>query len=161
MNIFFKLSLIIVLLGSNNAVYSQGAWDIEYSPIQSVNDSLIGKEIRLDFRTNLADTIKGNVSVLSIRNLLSKKGDIVWLNIAEKSIQFIEDWKIHVDYGTIKDQTLISLDKKIIINEMFLKRINDTSIIIEANVMTNRKSPQSNHNEVIKIDKSLIKGILF
>ncbi|MFD2919039.1 hypothetical protein ACFS6H_04895 [Terrimonas rubra] len=156
-----KTVFSIVFLIYSISAYSQGTWDINYISIKALNASFIGKEIRIDFKASNNDTLSGEIKTLGIRRLLSKK-DSVSLNVNNKSVEFIEHWKLHVDHGVLADQYLESVTnevkEKIFIKEMFLESINDDSLIVQAMVcMSNSKSEVK---ERIVISKSVIKGLL-
>lgn len=156
-----RIVFIIAILVCSISVYSQGTWDINYISIGALNTSFIGKEIRIDFKASNVDTVSGEVKTLAIRRLLSKK-DTVSLIVNNKSVEFIEHWKLHVDHGVLTDQYLESITKevkkKISIKGMFLESINDDSLILQAIVcMPNSKREVK---ERIVISKSVIKGIL-
>lgn len=152
----FILTIIGIRLSIN--AFSQGSWEIEYISIDSLNSSFIGKEIRIDFKSFSEDKVNGNVSVLSIRNLLSHE-DTANLNIHGKSIQFVEQWKLYVDSGILSDQDLkeVKGDFNYQIKGMTLTAIDNSSIIVEAKIYG---SSCKMKKEIIVINKSDIKGIL-
>jgi hypothetical protein len=156
-----RIVFIITILICSISAYSQGTWDINYISIGALNTSFVGKEVRIDFKAFNVDTVSGEVKALAIRRLLSKK-DTVSLSVNNKSVKFIEHWKLHVDHGVLADQYLESVTKevkkKIYIKGMFLESINDDNLILQAMVcMPNSKSEVK---ERIVISKSIIKGLL-
>src|SRR5690606_38032213 len=144
--------------------FAQGEWDMKYAPIDSVNNTWIGKEIRIDFKTSQDDVIIGNVSLFEIRKLLSKK-DTVTLKVDEREIDFIEDWKFYVDHGVLSDQTLKATSEEQSINELFIESVNDSTIIVKMNFYKPEKCKSSgmvlSDSKTITVDKKIIKGVLF
>ncbi len=94
------------LLSSN--IEAQGSWNIRYHPIDSVNESFIGKEIRIDFKAQASDQIGDRK--INIRRMLGRR-DTVSLTIDRVHRRFLENWKIYVDHGSLVEQTLNSVDK--------------------------------------------------
>lgn len=152
----FVLSFVIFVYCIST--YSQGAWDINYVPINSLNTTFIGKEIRIDFKASNIDSVSGVVKLLAIRKLLSTK-DTVSLSIDSKLIKFVERWKIYVDHGVLADQYLESVEDSMYIRRMFLESINEDSLVLQAMVCL--PDSKSEMKEKILISKSVIKGLLF
>jgi len=155
---FFLLNSVFVL----NA---QGSWDMKYVSIDSLNVNYIGKEIRLDFKSSQSDTLEKTINIYS---LLSKR-DTITLNINEKKIKFIENWRLYVDQGIIQDQSLESISdngkEKIQIKEIVLKSINDLTFTFEISIYNIKCNPSALKEsyitkETIVIKKSKIKGFL-
>ncbi len=156
-------SAILIVLGSfffcSNAV-GQGAWNLKYLPLDSLNGSFIGRELRIDFKSKA--TRKAKYPERNIRKIFSKR-DTVTLNLSDQAIQFVENWKIYVDHAVLSDQTLQSLGvsdgEQLVIREMFVRAVSKSSITVE--VYTYR--PGSNERlsvQQINVDKSLIAGVL-
>ena len=148
----------ILILGSYHS-YGQGAWTIEYLPLDSINKSFIGKEIRIDFRKNTADTIKGKISPLSIRKLLSTVDTINLTLINNEPAVFAERWKLYPDQGALKDQYLQRTDARdgdAWIKEMYLRGITRNFLSVEVYLY----SDKSQGKQEILIPKSLVKGML-
>lgn len=142
--IYVTLICILVLLIINvRSVFSQGSWNINYLPIDSINDPFIGKEIRLDFKANRSDTLDKAIDVFLIRRLLLSK-DTISLAIEGKKYAVKEKWSIHVDHGNIDDQSLEGTDingnGKIRIKEMFLKSVDDFTITVNAKIIPLKKA---------------------
>jgi len=165
MSIKYLIFCLYLFLFSGK-VYSQGAWDIKYMPISSITKSLIGKEVRIDFKAFSNDTISKVVNVFEIRKLLSTN-DTINLKIDSTKIIFVESWKIYVDDGSLKNQILLSADgKKTTIKEIYLISIDDLTLTFEiiiyqlehCNTINNKKELQK--KQKITIDKSNIKGLL-
>src|SRR5687768_1541104 len=95
--IYIALICIIVSFVINiKSAFSQGSWDIDYLPIDSINNSFIGKEIRLDFKSNRVDTLDKAIDVFLIRRLLLNK-DTISLTIDGKRYKVKENWIFYVD----------------------------------------------------------------
>ncbi|MBA3986166.1 MAG: hypothetical protein H0X63_06270 [Flavobacteriales bacterium] len=156
-NFFQKIILFIFLMMSITSAFSQGFWNIEYIPIDSLNLSLIGKEVRLDFKTSITDTIQGKVS--GIRYLLLKK-DTVSIVLGGKFLIFRENWKVYIDHGLLQEQTLESIenngDERIILREMYLVSIDEATLTLEVIVYNS----YGKNKESIIITKSDVKGVL-
>lgn len=156
-SIFFFLNSILF-------VNAQGAWDINYISIDSLNNNLIGNEIRLDFKSSNSDTINGSISLLKIRKLLFKR-DTVILEVDGKKKEYIENWKFYVDHGLLRDQTLKVKNKSQIIKEQFIKSINDSTIVVKMNFykpeQCKSKKMMLSSSKLVTIDKQLVKGVLF
>ena len=162
---FFKqLIVFIFCLGVSSLGFAQGVWDIRYTPIDSVNNNWIGREIRIDFKSFEYDTISGDVSLFKIRKLLSKK-DIITLKIDDRKVKLIEDWKFYVDHGTINEQTLKELTEKQSINEIFIVSVNDSALVVKMNFykIENFKPSKMllSDDKIVTIPKEFIKGVLY
>jgi hypothetical protein len=162
---FFKNGIIcIIAVTSGAGAFSQGAWNIKYMSLDSLNTSFIDKEIRIDFKRSNADSLNGEVNVLDIRRLLSVR-DTVDLKINDKSQRFVEQWKFYVDHGDLSEQFLETANKsekeRIQIKEMFLKSINDSSLILEV-VMYGSfgENKEQRKKQRLIVNKSVIKGLL-
>jgi len=154
------LFVAITNMFSVNA-HGQGGWNIKYLPVDSINESLLGREVRIDFKSNPSDRIKGRV--INIRKMLANR-DTVNIEIAGHLMQFVENWKIYIDLGSFADQTLESVKDKnngteLIIREMFIRGIGKSSVTLEIYTYHSNDFDRSEVQEII-IEKSLIKGIL-
>lgn len=155
-----KIILFLIFFNIYAFSYSQGGWDLGYIPLDSINKSWISKEVRIDFKSTRNDNVKGLVKTFDIRKLLSNK-DTVTLNIGSKFVKFIEDWKIRVDQGLLKDQYLKSVEEKeCLIDKIIIEEINNSTIVVKLNFYNLNKC---NYDCVqnVTIDKSLIKGFLY
>ncbi len=157
----YSIFCLFLLLHSVQ-VYSQGAWNIKYVPVSSIDKSLIGKDVRIDFKASNSDTISRAVNALTIRRLLSHN-DTVNLKIDSTNITFLETWEIYVDQGSLKDQILMSTDgEKTVIKEICLIYIDDLFLIFEISIyQSGQGNSQLPHKQKITIDKSIIKGLLW
>ena len=136
---------------------------MKYIPISAIDTTYLDKEIRIDFKANELDSIKGEVKILEIRKLLSKK-DSVRLNVNGEEIKFIESWRLYVDQGILREQSLESLNndngkKRIQIKEIILKSINDSTFTFEISIYYD-KCNSSVMKKNITIEKLKIKGFL-
>lgn len=157
-----KRTVVLIILINSTISFSQGGWNMIYTPINSINNSFINKEVRLDFRGSSNDTLKGKVNVFDIRNLLSKQ-DTISLNIKGHSFRFIEHWKIYVDHGVLSEQSLFSIRKnKQIIKEIFIESINKSTLTLKIKIYTKEKCKNNISLEELNIvvNKSIIKGVL-
>lgn len=151
----FTLIMIVCSLGA----FSQGGWNMKYIPISSIDTTYLGKEIRIDFKANELDTINGEVKILEIRRLLSNR-DSVQLSVNGKEINFIEIWRLYVDQGILREQSLESINNnRIQIKEIVLKSINDLTLTFEISIYDNKCNPSVMKENII-IKKSKIKGFL-
>jgi hypothetical protein len=152
----------IILTFCSTGVFSQGAWNINYIPMDSLNNSFLGKEIRIDFKSSGKDVVLGKKDDFNVRRLLSKQ-DTVILDINGQEIKFIEQWRIYVDHGVLREQFLESLDgssrNKIQIIEIFLESINDSSLTLEVKIYNLKNEFKA--NQKITVNRTDIKGVLF
>jgi hypothetical protein len=156
-------SVILIVLGSfffySNAV-GQGAWNLKYLSLDSLNESFIGKELRIDFKSKVKH--KSKQTDRNIRKIFSKR-DTVTLNLSNQAIRFVENWKIYADHGVVSDQTLQSVggsdSEQLVIKEMFVRAVLKSSITVE--VYTYRPgSKELLSVQEINVDKSLIAGVI-
>lgn len=154
-----EIVLVLFLMISATSVFSQGAWDLKYIPLDSLSPELIGKEVRIDFKTSVTDTLQGEVKALDIRKLLSKK-DTVSLVLGGELVKFKESWKLYVDHGALREQTLERVgttgDERIYISEMYLVSIDEETLTLEVVVC----KPSGKSKEAIIVNKADIKGFL-
>jgi len=154
-----KIFLIFFLIISTTDAIAQGGWDIKYIPLNLLNSESIDKEVRIDFKTSITDSLRGEVKVLDIRKVLSNE-DTVKLALGGEFVMFKESWKIYIDQGILVDQTLERLgntdDERTYIREMFLVSINETTLTIDVVV----HSPSGKNRETIIVNKSDIRGLL-
>lgn len=157
------LFLFISCIGMTSFVLAQGSWDIRYTSIDSIDKRYIGKEVRLDFKGNQEEIIKGNFRLGNIRLLLSRE-DTTELLIDTKMVTFVERWQLYPDQGVLNDQYLISLDKKKIVRKLFIESIEGSTMLIKAYFYTEMKRGYSHeipsNVKFIEINKKEIKGIL-
>lgn len=138
---------------------AQGSWNMTYLPIDSVSDSLIDKEIRVDFRTSLKGKEKWTEN---IRKIFSTR-DTVILAVEGQSVRFVENWKIHVDHGVLSDQTLQSINGNdnppLVIKEMFIRAMNKSTLTLEIHIYHPGDKVKLRAQQ-ITIEKALINGVL-
>jgi len=157
---FFKFKkgfLGILFLGIIYPMYSQGGWDIRYTPLKNIDSSFVGKQISIDIRKNEADTIKTKDFI--VRSLLIKNSeDSIELSILGKKLVFKEDWNIYTDMGYVGKQFLESIENEDLkIKEMFLLKVYDCKILVKAKLFNVNNQLESLEFE---IEKKKIKGIL-
>lgn len=156
------LVILFILVVNSFSTFAQGGCNIKYIPIDLLDMGLIGKEIRLDFKSTNLDTIKKTPNILELRRLLSTK-DTITIRIGKKTDTFIENWQIRVDECILSKQTLnvlCSKNKKQI-REVFLLSYDDKSFVLKARLYkSNSKRVARYKEETIKVLKSKIKGII-
>ncbi len=154
-----KIILLITFLNISSFAFAQGAWELGYTPIDSISESWIGKEVRIDFKSDSNDVINGIVSTFDIRKLLSNK-DKITLKIKNTSVEFIEDWKLYADQGLLKDQYLKVLNEEnCLIDKVIIEKTYSSKIVVKINFQDSKKCNYSCNN--IVIEKNLIKGLLY
>lgn len=153
-NCFIILTLFYFLCNSS---VGQIRWDMEYLSIESVGKNLISKEIRIDFRKSVNDTL--NSKNINIRGLIGiKKQDTIALPINNYKKLFKEAWNHYPDKGLLREQYLQQVnDEKIIIKEIYLIAVDEENIKIEMWLYQNNTFFEK---IIIDIPKSLIKGII-
>ena len=121
------LTLFVFFVFFRLNAFSQGSVNIEYVAIDSVNQSLIGKEIRIDFKST------NNVGVPTTGVLHS---DTFLLKIKNDSIKFVERWITYPDQKLLRDQSFRSrdLNNDIQIHEMILEHIDINAIHVSATI---------------------------
>jgi hypothetical protein len=114
--VFFRLNAI-----------AQGSVNIEYFDIDSINQSFIGKEIRIDFKST------NNVGIPTTGVLYR---DTFVLKIKNDSIKFVERWITYPDQKLLREQSFRSRDwnNAIQIHEMILEHIDTKSIQVRATI---------------------------
>src|SRR5262245_34731946 len=126
MNPILKASILCACAIFSHAIsHAQGAWNINYLPVKSIDSTFIGKEVRLDFRRNSSDTLTGPIKPFEARKLLSTS-DTVKLEIGKDSMRFVETWKIYVDHGVVSEQFLQCIEEgqsEVWIKELYLKSV--------------------------------------
>jgi hypothetical protein len=119
----------IIFIVFTISIYAQGSVDIEYYPIDSINQSFIGKEIRIDFM--IYEDYQIIDSAMTFRSFL-KSEDTFSLKIQKKLVQFKEKWLLYPDEALLRDQTCRSVNSKdpILIREIILERVDLNSITV-------------------------------
>jgi hypothetical protein len=158
------LCLLFMLISSGG--FSQGGWFIKYLPVTSVNDSLLGKEIRVDFKSPVSKKL---VDHKNIRRILSIH-DTVELVVNGQRVPFVECWHIYVDYGSLKDQYLESVSdyngERLYIKEVFPELITNTTIVSKVRLYKLQKCStckfdgEPYQDTSISVNRSDINGIL-
>ncbi len=101
-----NLTIIALIIFNSLHVFSQGAWNLKYFPTDSLDNSFIGKEIRIDLKSSSTDTLLySKIDAFDIRWLLYRK-DTVSIMIEDYPIDFIEEWRIYPDHGVLREQFL-------------------------------------------------------
>lgn len=135
--------------------FCQGAWDLDYTLNDSLTTSVIGKEVRIDFKSP-RDTPVGKF--LNIRRLLAHN-DSVSLIIDDISTRFVEQWHIYPDFGVLRGQYLESIDSLSNIQEIYVDAIDDLTITVTMSV---HFAPKFDHPIRVHttIPRSQIRGLL-
>lgn len=155
MKVMHRILLVVLLMLVNMFVVAQGAWDLKYLPTDSVNNSFVGKEVRIDFKSKPSERLGRKTN---LRKLLSHS-DTVDFMIDGKSRPFLERWKVYVDHGVLADQTLEGLDEGgLVIREVFIRAINRDFITVQINCYRLNGSAKSVYEVIIA--KSQILGVL-
>lgn len=94
--------LLIFLFLIGNSCFSQGGWDIGYISIDSVNQDVIGIDVKLDFR-NESDTVKTIPKFLM--NFIGIE-DSARIFIDSQEFELKEKRNIHADWGFYDEQFL-------------------------------------------------------
>lgn len=157
--------ILIFFLLISISLFSQGSWDIYYNPISEMNESFVNKEMFLDFKSDINDTISDLTAenkfklTLKIRHLLANiKEDEITLSIFGKKYIYREDWRIYSDMGALGDQRLVNIEnEQEIIKDIFLVKIVDDTICLKGNLYTSTKNSTPIEFEV---DKNTVKGFL-
>jgi hypothetical protein len=154
-----QLKLVIFIIFFSLKGFSQGAWNLKYVILDSLNTSHLGQEIRIDFKANSIDTISHKVTILSIRALLRYQDTII-INLNGKKLKFVESWKLYVDHGAIQEQSLVSIDKKYVLKDMILFLYDQKYIKVKVKVYTFSSKKIIDEIEMT-LEKEKIKGLLF
>ncbi|WP_338790233.1 hypothetical protein [Bernardetia sp. MNP-M8] len=160
----YKLLFFLVLnifAASFSLVSAQGGWDIGYFPIQhldSMYEAFKGKEIKLDFREDLGDTVKITGTLIDNMLPLSRK-DTVAIRIFDSLDVFVEHWETYVDQGYFKKQYLKGINENsfIEIRNIILKAIDENYLYLTVEITGVGFQP----NKDIILDRKLVKGILY
>lgn len=157
-----KIVFFALMLGITSIGYSQGGWDLYYLPIDSLKTSLIGEEIRLDFKSYDEDTINGIVG-LHIRKLLSTK-DTVNIIIDGVQQRYYENWVFYVDHGVLSDQFLKEIKGNTTIIEIILLDYNNSTLTLNMSfyqhLENNPTKKLLKENKIISLNRSILKGVL-
>lgn len=155
-NILFVLGSFFSCL----SVVAQGSWDLKYFPLDSLNDSFIGKELRIDFKSGI--TAESEFFDSNVRTIFLRR-DTVALRLFDQVIRFVENWKIYADHGALSDQTLRSVGgsehEQIIIKEIFARAIDGYLLTVDVYIYRPGSNERVGARE-IKIDRSLIAGVI-
>ncbi|MEK7224538.1 MAG: hypothetical protein AAB221_02510 [Bacteroidota bacterium] len=157
----FRALFLSSLLFCSHFAFSQGAWDIDYLPIDSVSSKDIGKEFRLDLKTN--NPIK---QFNSIRARLSMF-DTGFIYINDTSVELRENWKIYVDHGVCSEQFLVSVKEispgiKLYLGNSVIKDITIDSIFLLSDLEFRKKELViEKRTEAIGIKKNSLSGLLY
>ena len=155
------ISILFVLVVNCFSIFAQGGCNIKYIPIDLLDIDLIGREIRLDFKSTDLDTIKEKPNILELRSLFSTR-DTASIIIGNKTETFIENWELRVDECILSKQTLNGgyLKNKKQIREVFLVSYDDKSLEVKIRIYVQDKLNSGYEEKTIKILKSKIKGIV-
>ncbi len=97
-----NLSFYFILFLLGNFCYSQGGWDIGYVAIDKIDQGLIGKDVKLDFK-NQKDSL--DTIPRFLMNFIAIE-DSVKIFLAGEEIELREKRNIHCDWGFYNEQYL-------------------------------------------------------
>lgn len=81
--------------------FAQGAWNINYLTLDALNESFLGRELRIDFASSGVGKLK--YSYGSNVSTIFADCDTVTLRVLGHAMQFVERWKIYADHGVLRD----------------------------------------------------------
>lgn len=141
--------------------YSQGTWDMLYYPLDSLNDSFLEKEIRIDLKKTELDVYKDKTNIRRHFNT----SDSAYVIIDKKKVLLKERWRIYTDHGVLGDQYLeciVSGRKKHALREIYLKSVDDNFLILEGNFYKISADGKFllGKRKVFQVSKNVIKGFL-
>ncbi len=158
--IWIKVIVTLSIISYSPGSYSQGAWNLKYTPIDQLGKELVGSEVRIDFKSSINDTLSGVVSPISIRKLLSNN-DTVHLTFDHGREIFIENWKLYPDHGVLNEQELVNLNGSVI-REQILESISKNVLTIRVKIFRkNRNEYEFDSEEEINIERNIVKGIIY
>ena len=90
-----KNGILFLLLVVTICCKAQGGWDIAYIHIDSLDMKIIGKDIKLDFKSDHTINEKPH------RNLMTLIGieDTITISLNNKEVKLIEIREIYADWG--------------------------------------------------------------
>ena len=160
----FKSILWIIVLLFPFVGLGQGAWNIGQIDVDSLSDSFIGKEIRINFKSQ-KELMISTPSPIKWARSFERSEDTVKLKLSLGEIAFKENWRTWCDHGVLNEQSLISIGKgtKWIIGSMQLQGITSDAILVTAqlNEIKTRGKFSNQLEESISIKKDLIRSILY
>jgi len=115
MNHFLRFLVFLLLIP--NLIFSQDGSDIQYVKSSNLNKELIGKFVHFDFNN---------------RSFLTKKVDMIELDINKKSVKFIEVRKDNGHNNWFSQQSLISEDKTLQISKFQIRIFDNKKIYVTA-----------------------------
>lgn len=159
-SLILKLILIIApLVCCQMFSLAQGGWNIQYFPITILPSDIIGKEVRIDFKSNSSSNTTTLQDSSDIRAYFSSE-DTVSFSVNDKEILFKESWKIYPDQGFLNEQSLKIIDSETFpngnIKEMYITKFDDVNIFLEIKLYYSNQVMTS----TIVLEKSKVLGIL-
>ena len=154
MKYYHIVLLLLFFCIDTSPVFGQ-VWDMKYIIKDSINSQLIGREIRIDFKNSVNDTLSSQN--IHIRGLIGeRKQDTVTLLIDNR--KFKEIWRHYPDRGILREQYLEQLgNNEVLIKEMYLLEINEENIQIE---MWLYEDDVLEEKVVVDIPKGIVKGVI-
>jgi len=158
--------MLLFILG--NHCFSQGGWDIGFLPIDSIDQDVVGNDVKLDFK-NQSDTTKTIPKFLM--NFIGLE-DSVTILLDGKKIEFKEKRNIHLDWGFYDEQFLECTNYRnnetIRIYHSVIEEQNDDSILVRLYIeVYNRhrkgkksKSTDRRYCESVWIPKEVLSGVM-
>ncbi len=142
--------------------YAQGAWDIGYLKVDSINRSHIGKSVRIDFKSTNAWI--GSDGERDVRSYVGTK-DTGTITIDTTLLILAERRKIYVDHGGYSDQFLECISCKhrsVVIYDAMILDLDDQGVTFQLNIETKRTyQAVVNETRTVRIDKSKLDGVMY
>jgi hypothetical protein len=161
-----RVLMFFVLIFWMGNIFAQSAWDIGYIAGDSINSVHVGREVRIDFKSQYKAE-EGRF----YRRFLSRQ-DTGMLVINNENISMLEVRKIYPDWGLYREQYLESVNFvipgiKIRVGSSILKQVSSDSILISTNVET-YKIKKKNKSELVEsksydiwIERDKLSGLLY
>lgn len=158
----FRLVSLILCIGLTTFCNAQGSWDIGYIHVDSINETHIGRVVRIDFKSINSGTSPNGQ--LNIRSYVGTK-DTSTLTIDTTLFVLAERRKIYVDHGSYSDQFLECIsckDGAMLIYDSKIIEVNKNSILFQLDIeTTNRTDVKRKETKFVGIDRSKLDGVMY
>lgn len=142
--------------------YAQGAWDIGYLKVESINRNHIGKTVRIDFKSTNAWTSSDGER--GIRSYIGTK-DTGTITIDTTLLRIAERRKIYVDHGGYNDQFLECINCKhesVLIYDAVILALDSQKKTFQFNIETKRTyQAVINDTITVSIDRNKLDGVMY